>query len=70
MFPHSLLGSYLSDRLGLVVIVVGGQIDVFVDTVQQPQEELQGIVLGITTELRSILGHYRLERGQTDSMKL
>lgn len=65
-----LLGSYLSRGFGHVVVIVRGQIDVFVDAVQQPQEELQGVVLGITTKLWSILGHYSLERGKTDLMKL
>lgn len=45
------LDSYLSESFGLVVVVVGGQIDVFMDAVQQPQEELQGVVLGIPTKL-------------------
>lgn len=31
------------------------------DTVKQPQQELQSIVLGIPSELRAILGHNRLE---------
>lgn len=56
------LESYLSGGFGLVVVIVGGQIDVFVDAVQQPQEELQGVVLRVATKLRSVLGHYGLQR--------
>lgn len=58
-------GSYLPGTFGLVVVVVGGQVDVFMDAVQQPQEELQGVVLGVATKLWSILGHYSLERGKS-----
>lgn len=36
-------------------------VDVFVDAVEQPQQELQSIVLGIPSELRAVLGHNRLE---------
>lgn len=67
-WTNRLLDSYLPGSF--VVVIVGGQIDVFMDAVQQPQEELQSIVLGITTELRSILGHYSLERGKAHLMKV
>lgn len=61
--------SYLSRSFGFVVVIVGGHTDVFMDAVQQPQEELQSVVLGITPKLWSILGHYSLERGDRDLMK-
>lgn len=64
--PHSLLESYLLRSFGLVVVVVRRQYDVFVDAVQQPQEEFQGVVLGVATKLGSVLGHDRL-RGESEA---
>lgn len=69
-WPNSPPDSYLSRSFGHVVVIVGGQVDVFMNTVQQPQEELQGVVLGITTKLCSILGHYSLERGKAHVTKV
>lgn len=66
LLPERRLNSYLSRRSGLVVVIVGGQDDVFVDAIQQPQEEFQCVVLGVTTKLRSILGHYSLQERKTD----
>ena len=60
-WTNSRLDSYLSGSFGLVVVIVGGQVDVFVDAVQQPQEELQGVVLGVTTKLGPVLGHNGLQ---------
>lgn len=54
--------SYPFTSFGCIIVIVRGQIDVFVDAIQQPQKELQGVVLGITTELRSKLGHDSLQR--------
>lgn len=53
--------SHLQWKLELVVVVVGGQVEVFVDAVQQPQQELQGVVLGVTPKLAPIFGHDGLE---------
>lgn len=55
-------GFHLLWQLELVVVVVGRQVDVFVDTVQQPKQELQSVVLRITPKLASIFGNYGLER--------
>lgn len=65
-WPISLLDSYLSQSFGFVVVIMAGQVDVFMNTIQQPQKELQGVMLWISTKLWSILGHYRLERGTAD----
>lgn len=54
--------SHLLWKLELVVVVVGRQVDVFVDTVQQPEQELQSVMLRITPKLASIFGNYGLER--------
>lgn len=56
------LVSYLPKSFDLVVVVVGSHVDIFVDSVEEPEEELQGVVLGITTKLWSIFGHDGLER--------
>lgn len=50
-------GSYLGRGLDAVVVVVGFQDDILVQAVQQPQEELQGIMLGVPSELGAVLGH-------------
>lgn len=39
------IASHLLWKLELVVVVVGGQVDVFMNTVQQPKQELQSIML-------------------------
>lgn len=54
--------SHLWWKLELVVVVVGRQVDVFVDTVQQPKQELQSVMLRITPKLAAIFGNYGLER--------
>lgn len=67
LFPNEALSdpppeSYLPGSFDLVVVVVRCQDDVFMDAIQQPQEEFQCIVLGIPTKLWSIPGHDSLER--------
>lgn len=52
---------YLCRIFNLVVVVVAGQSDVFMNPVQQPQEKLQGVVLSVTTELGAILGDCSLK---------
>lgn len=44
-------------------------LQVLMDTVQQPEQELQGIVLGIALELRAILGNGIL-KGNKDKSHL
>lgn len=39
-------------------------VEVFVNSIQQPEEELLGIVLGVTLELQGALGHHILQRGK------
>lgn len=52
MQSHELiLYSYLSQSFGFVVVIMAGQVDIFMNTIQQPQKELQGVMLGISTKL-------------------
>jgi len=43
-----------------VVVVVRAGIGIFVNSVQEPEEELQGVVLRVTPKLRAVLGHHAL----------
>lgn len=64
--------SYLPWGFGLVIVVAaGGQVDILMNSVQKPKQELQGVMLGVSSELGSILGYYTLERERrvTWSMK-
>lgn len=45
---------------------VSDMVEVLVNSIQQPEEEFLGIVLGVPLELESALGHHILQhRGQT-----
>ena len=46
------------------VVVVEAGTGIFVNTVQKPEEELQGVVLRVSTKLRAVFGHYALRRGE------
>lgn len=62
--PRSTLSliQYLSGGFAFVVVVcAGGGIDVLVNAVQEPQQEFQRVVLGISPELRAIFGHNALD---------
>lgn len=37
-------------------------VEVFVDSIQQPEEELLGVVLGVALELQGALRHHILQR--------
>lgn len=37
-------------------------VEVFVNSIQQPEEEFLGIVLGVTLELKSALGNHILQQ--------
>lgn len=44
-------------------------VEVFVNSIQQPEEEFLGIVLGVPLELESALGHHILQHtGQTSDV--
>lgn len=56
-------------RLTVSVYLPGGSalrvddvIEVFMNSVQQPEEEFLGIVLGVTPELKGTLGHHILQQ--------
>lgn len=48
-----------------VAVVVWAGISVFVYSVQEPEKEFQGIVLGVPSKLRAVLCHDTLKREQT-----
>lgn len=48
-----------------VAVVVWAGISIFVYSVQEPEKEFQGIVLGVSSKLRAILCHNTLKREQT-----
>lgn len=47
--------------MAAVVVVVRAVIGVFVNSVQKPEEELQGVVLRVSPKLRAVLGHDALQ---------
>lgn len=44
------------------VVVVSAGIGIFMNSVQKPEEKLQGIVLRVSPKLRGVFGHYALRR--------
>lgn len=66
-YTDGLCSSYLLRSFDLVVVIVRCQDNVFMDSIQQPQKEFQGVMLGIPTKLRSVFGHDCLEKGKEDT---
>lgn len=53
----------LGDDFGLAAVaVVSAGIGIFMNSVQKPEEKLQGIVLRVSPKLRGVFGHYALRR--------
>lgn len=48
-----------------VVVVVGAIVSIFVNSVQKPEQELEGVVLRVPPKLRSVLCHRTLRRRET-----
>lgn len=48
-----------------VTVVVRAGISIFMNSVQEPQKEFQGIVLRVSPKLRAVLRHCALQRGET-----
>lgn len=67
-----MMWTYLGVGFGLVVVaaaaatvvVVGAGIGIFMNSVQKPEEKLEGIMLGVSPKLRAVLGHYTLKKGR------
>lgn len=64
------LQTHLGTSFGLaaavgVVVVVGALVSIFVNSVQQPEQELEGVVLRVPPKLRSVLCHRTLRRRET-----
>lgn len=60
MWTH--LGTDFGLAAAAVTVFVEAGISVFVNSVQQPEEELEGIMLRVSPKLRAILCHYTLRR--------
>lgn len=61
------LVTYLGVGFGLaaaatVAVVVGAAVGIFMNSVQKPEEELEGIMLRISSKLRAIFSHDALKR--------
>ena len=52
------------------VVVVGALISIFMNSIQKPEEELEGVMLRVSPKLRAVLGHYALRRGETSHLIL
>lgn len=53
-----------------VVVVVRAFVSVFVNSVQKPEQELEGIVLRVPSKLRGVPCHRALRRGETSTFIL
>lgn len=67
---RSMTQTYLGFGLAVIVaaavtVVVRAGISIFMNSVQEPQKEFQGIVLRVSPKLRAILRHCALQRGET-----
>ncbi len=49
-----------------VTVVVRAGICIFMNSVQKPEEELEGVMLRVSPKLRAILGHYALREGKRE----
>lgn len=67
-YTDGLCSSHLLRSFDLVVVIVRCQDDVFMDSIQQPQKEFQGVMLRIPTKLGSVFGHNCLEKGKEDTI--
>lgn len=47
-----------------------GGADVLMQTVEEPKQELQGIMLGVSPELGAVLGYNHLEKGSRGEGRL
>ena len=65
MRTHLGVGFGLATAAAAVSVVVGVVIIIFMNSVQKPEEELEGIMLRVSPKLRAVLGHYALRRGET-----
>lgn len=53
-----------------VVVVVRAAVSIFMHSVQEPEQELEGVVLGVAAELRGVLGHRTLGTRETTTFIL
>lgn len=70
-----IFGTHLGISFGLaaaaaVGVVVRAFVSVFVNSVQKPEQELEGIVLRVPPKLRGVPCHRALRRGETSTFIL
>lgn len=65
MWTHLGTGFGLAVAAAAVAVIVGAGTGVFMNSVQKPEEELEGIVLRVSPKLGTVFGHYALKRGET-----
>lgn len=66
MWTH--LGVGFGLAAAAVTVVVWAGINIFMNFVQKPEEELEGIMLRVSPKLRAILCHCTLRRGETSKL--
>lgn len=68
MWTHLGVGFGLAAAAAAVTVVVWAGINIFMNFVQKPEEELEGIMLRVSPKLRAILCHCTLRRGETSKL--
>lgn len=62
MWTHLGVDFGLAAAATVGAVIVGAGIGIFMNSVQKPEEELEGIMLRISPKLRTVFGHNALKR--------
>lgn len=62
MWTHLGVGFGPAAAAATGAVIVGAGVGIFMNSVQKPEEELEGIMLRISSKLRTVFGHNALKR--------